>query len=213
MGDLQVDSQRRPAPAVLFVTVAWFVLLGAVLALPWVAGSAEPGNDLIRNTIRLALLYYVVALNIMLWLRPAEWAATGRGRLARACWTLAWFTYLIHLGVAFHFYHHWSHAEAMRHTEEVSGVGAGIFVSHLFTLAWSVDVVFCWLAPLPYGLRSPWIDRALHGFMLFVVFNGTVVYEAGFIRWAGAAMFVELAIVAVYARIRIFRQFRTFPQD
>jgi hypothetical protein len=31
--------------------------------------------------------------------------------------------------------------------------------------------------------------------MVFVIFNGTVVYESGTIRWAGLAMFAVLAAV------------------
>jgi len=34
--------------------------------------------------------------------------------------------------------------------------------------------------------------------MLFVIFNGTVVYEHGLIRWAGAVVFAELAVIALY---------------
>jgi hypothetical protein len=196
----QVEAYHRTSPALpLLLTAAWGVLLAAALGLPWLLHPADPGDALIRNTIRLALLYYAMALNLMLWLRRADWAAAP-GRRARLCWTLAWFTYLVHLGMAFHFYHGWSHVDAVRHTEEVSGFGPGIYVSHLFTLAWSADVLFWWLQPQGHALRSPWVDRVLHTFMLFVVFNGTVVYEAGFIRWAGLLVFAELAIMAVCAR-------------
>jgi hypothetical protein len=41
--------------------------------------------------------------------------------------------------------------------------------------------------------------------MLFVIFNGTVVYEQGLIRWVGAAAFAELAAVATYCRLRSAR--------
>jgi len=198
----QVKAYRRVSPALpVLITAAWGVLLAAVLGLPWLLQAADPGNALIRNTIRVALLYYAIALNIMLWLRPSDWAATDRGRLARLCWTLSWLTYLVHLGMAFHFYHGWSHADAVQHTEDVSGFGPGIYVSHLFTLAWSVDVLFWWLRPHGYALRSPWIGRVLHTFMLFVVFNGMVVYESGLIRWAGLVMFAELAGMGIYARL------------
>jgi hypothetical protein len=33
---------------------------------------------------------------------------------------------------------------------------------------------------------------ALHAFMAFMIFNGTVIFETGWIRWAGAALFVAL---------------------
>jgi hypothetical protein len=188
----------------LVTTLVWSLLLTAVLGLPLLTASTTLGDDLVRNTVRLSLLYYAIALNLMLMLRPADWPArTPRGRLARGCWTLAWLTYLVHLAMAFQFYHNWSHAAAMEHVRSVSGVGEGIFVSHLFTLVWTADVLFWWLRPDTYARRSPWIGRALHAFMLFVVFNGTVVYEEGPIRWAGVAMFAELAAL-VWMRLKLF---------
>ncbi len=192
------------APSVLALA-AWLALLAVILLRPFPADSPAPGDDLIRNTIRLALAYWFLAANLLLVLQPADWpAATPRSSLARTCWTLAWAAYVVHVGMAFHYYHGWSHADAVRHTEEVSGFGPGIYVSHLFTLLWGADVLFWWLRPKRYAARSPWIDRVLHGFLVFVIFNGTVVYESGPIRWVGAAAFVELAVM-------FFRRLRRAP--
>src|SRR5437667_407857 len=80
---------------------------------------------------------------------------------------------------------------AVAHPRAVSGVGEGIYVSHLFTLLWSADVAYGWLRPDRYAGRSPWFGRLLHGFMAFVIFNATVVYETGPIRWAGVLLFAE----------------------
>jgi hypothetical protein len=163
----------------VLVVGSWAMALAAVLAAPTWLDSAHAGDDLTRHTVRLALVYYAAALILMMYSGPLD-------RLARWCWTLAWATYLVHLAMAFHHYHHWSHGDAVRHTREVSGLGEGIWVSYAFTLAWSLDVAAWWLAPLRRARRSPWVDRLLQGFMLFVVFNATVVYETGLIRWAGA---------------------------
>jgi hypothetical protein len=182
------------------LVVSWALLLAFVLASPWWLHSANLADDITRHTIRLALVYWAAALAMMLYLRfPDSRAETARGRLARWCWTLAWATYLVHLGMAFHFYHHWSHADAIRHTWEVSRFGEGIYVSHFFTLVWTLDVAFWWLRPGCYAARSPWVDRLLHGFMVFMVFNATVIYETGFIRWAGA---VGLGLLAALALVR-----------
>ena len=78
---------------------------------------------------------------------------------------------MIHVGVAIQLYHHGSHAEAVAHTERRSGFGAGIYVSHLFTLAWTLDVAWWCLRPAAYAARPAWADRLLHGFMLFVIFG------------------------------------------
>jgi hypothetical protein len=152
--------------------------------------SPNLADELIRNTIRLALLLYVVALT-----------ATLRGKPMRWLWTLALFVYLLHVAAAFHFAHGWSHAAAVEHTRQISGVGEGIFVNHLFTLLWTADVFWWWLWPDKYAGRSVWFDRGLHSFMLFVIFNATVVFETGATRWVGLALLGWLLAVAVYGRL------------
>jgi hypothetical protein len=177
----------------------WLLTLLAVILAPYLRQSTTLGDDLTRHTVRLALAYYALAATLMLLLRPEEWAARSvRGRLARWCWTFAWAIYAVHLAMAFHHYHHWSHADAVHHTEQVSGFGEGIYFSHLFTLVWTADVLFWWLRADRHAARSPWIDRVLHGFMALIIFNATVVYETGPIRWAGLALFTELALVWLY---------------
>jgi hypothetical protein len=177
------------------LVLSWMLLLAGVLALPYVTDSPSHGDERTRNTVRLALVYYAAAVTLMMCLGPAEWlAVAGWGRIARWCWTLSWASFLVHLGMAFHYYHHWSHADAVAHTEEVSGFGPGIWFSHLFTLLWTADVAYWWLWSQRYAVRSPWIDRLLHGYLAFIVFNATVVYEEGGIRWAGVLLFAELAL-------------------
>src|SRR5262249_3179915 len=112
----------------------------------------------------------------------------------RLCWSLAWLTYVIHLGMAFHHYHGWSHADAVAHVERRSGFGLGIWFSHLFTLAWTADVAWWWLRPARYAARPQWAGWLLYGYMAFITFTGPVVYEAGLIRWAGLAFFAALAV-------------------
>jgi hypothetical protein len=181
-------------------TIVWLVLLTSILALPYVWQSPSPGDDLIRNTVRLSLLYYAAAVALMMFLRPADWTAqTAGGATARWFWTLAWAAFLVHVVTAFHYAHHWSHADAVRHTEEVSGFGLGIYFSHLFTLFWSVDVFIWWLLPLRYAGRHGWVDLLLHGFMVFMIFNGMIVFEEGGSRWAGIVMFAALAVLYGFA--------------
>lgn len=185
----------------------WLLLLDGIFFVPWWQHSAAPGDELIRNTVRLALLYYAVAALLMLWLRPAEWAASGsRGKLARWAWSLAWLAYVVHVVFALKFAHHWSHAEAVRHTRERSGFGEGIYVSHLFTLLWALDVGWWWLWPADYARRSPWLDRLLHTFLAFVIFCGTVVYETGFIRWAGVVLGALLGVAFACSLRRATRE-------
>lgn len=159
------------------------------------------GEMLTRNTVRLSLAWYAAALITMLQLQRDDWeAATPPGRIARWCWTWAVVVFLVHLAMAFHFYHGWSHAAAFERTRQVSGTGEGIYTSYLFTLLWIADAAWWWVRPAVYAARSPWIDRVLHAFMLFIVFNGMVVYEEGFIRYAGLVMFAAFAVAWYLAR-------------
>src|SRR5689334_11664316 len=96
-------SSPLPGRAALLAAAAWALLLAGILLAPAVLPPSDPGDDLTRNTVRLSLLYYALAAALMLRLRPGGWAAaTERGRLARACWTLAWAAYLVHVGMALH---------------------------------------------------------------------------------------------------------------
>lgn len=159
--------------------------------------AADVGDALTRNTIRLSLAWYAVALALMTRLRNAEdWCAfTPLGKTERWCWTWACLTFVIHVALAFHYFHRWSQTHAFEHTREVSGFGEGLYISYFFTLLWTADAAAWWLAPAWYATRSPWIDRLLHGFMLFIVFNGTVIYEQGPIRWVAAVGFIAIALL------------------
>jgi hypothetical protein len=157
---------------------------------------------LTRNTVRLSLAWYAAALCLMMRLNPVDWLAISNlGNLARWCWTWGVVCFLVHLAMAFHYYHHWSHAHAFEHTRQVSGAGEGIYVSYLFTWLWIADAVWWWIQPKRYAARPVWIDRALHAFMLFIVFNGMIVFESGAIRWAGLLLFILLPAGWLHSRV------------
>src|SRR5262245_4082510 len=185
-------SRLQPALA-----LAWAILLAA--ALVW--------GDQTRGTVRVALAFYALAAALMLTLDPAGWRArTPLGRVARAAWVLGLAAFLVHVGLAFHHHHGWSHAEAMRHVERVSGFGPGLFFSYLFTLLWSGDAAWWLLTPRSYAARPAWVGWALHGCLSFIVFNATVVYEQGLTRWVGLAATVALAALALASRLRVRRE-------
>lgn len=193
---LPAPSGSLPRWPLRIVTTVWAVLLVMLLVYPFLTASPSLDDDLTRSTARLSMAYYAAATVLMLGVNAGDWLAQGRAfRLARCLWALSWLGYLIHLAVAFHFYHHWSHSHAVEHVEQASGVGEGIYVSHLFTLIWTLDVAWWWLAPQRYATRPQWLGWLLHGFMAFVVFNGTVVYETGPIRWGGIVYFTAAALL------------------
>jgi hypothetical protein len=160
----------------------WLLALGAMFAVSRSAATINPGDFLIRTTARISLGFWAVAALLIL-----------RGNSgARLVWTLAWLAFVIHVATAFEYAHHWSHANAVRHVEEVSGFGPGVFVSYFFTLAWTADVLWWRLARASHENRPAWLNYAWHGFMVFIIFNSTVVYENGAIRWISAAVLAAL---------------------
>jgi hypothetical protein len=187
-------SHKLRAHGDVVTAVGGLVALVIVLAASNAPGPMR-GETLTRNTIRLSLAWYAVALVLMMHLGRGDWrCATVLGGATRWCWTWAVATFLVHLAMAFHFYHGWSHAHAFEHTRQASGVGEGLYVSYLFTLLWMIDAIWWQVRPNVYAARSAPIDVALHAFMLFIVFNGMIVFESGAIRWAGVVMFVALAV-------------------
>ena len=170
------------------VVAVWSLALTVALVCPMCAD--DPADGRIRQTIRVALACYFVAVAGLLVPRIGP-------RFTRLVWTLGWVAYLVHVAMAFDLAFGWSHAAAVVHTRERSGVGEGIYASHLFTLLWTADVGWWWFAPRGHAMRPRWIAFALHGFMAFMVFNATVVYETGLIRWGGVTGFAVLLALRV----------------
>jgi len=171
-----------------------FMLLVGLLSIFFtVAISLLPGGDLgeqlTLNTIRVSMLWYALAMGLLLVNRRKPIPQS----LRRWCWTWGMILFVIHVAMAFQYYHHWSHALAFDATGRASGVGEGVYVSYLFTLVWLLDVVWWWVQPDGYMRRSKRWGRIIHLFMLLVIFNGVVVFESGPTRWVGAAIFVGLA--------------------
>ena len=154
------------------------------------------GVALTKWSIWVALLGYALgAVGLLLARREPRWWS-----LARLAWTAGCVAYLGHVYSAFQFYHGWSHSSAFeetaRQTREAVGweVGEGLFVSYFFTAAWLADVIWWWRAGAENYARRPRVFTiALHLFFFFIVFNATVVFESGAVRWLGLALCGGLA--------------------
>ena len=169
-----------------------------------------PGELLTRAAVWLALFAYAIGVGTMVFARGRIcWLAD-----ARRAWTVGCLFFLAHVGCAFGFYHGWSHASAYRETARQTGAvtgfrwGGGLFINYLFAVAWSADVLWWWLASGSFARRSRWLARIWHGFAFFMVFNGTVVFGSGPVRWLGALICAALAAlwwrssVAAHAPLR-----------
>lgn len=190
----------------------WMIGVGVGSILAGLFASLLPGVEFgdawIRNTARIAVVWYALAVVGMIYLKPRHWyldseAETRKrpgnesGRLVRWAWTWGAVVYLIHVAVAFHFFHHWSHSKAYAHVAEASRFGEGIFVSYFFTILWAVDAAWWWWNAKSYAGRPEWLGRTIHLFMLFIVVNGTIVFEKGIVQWLGGAMLVCFAVAWV----------------
>lgn len=161
----------------------------------------DSGELLTRLTIWIALAGYGIATAIV---------ARARGRharlsAARLIWTAGCLALALHFICALHYYHGWSHAsvfrETARQTAEVFGLywSGGVYINYLFLTAWAADAVFWWQRGLKgYERRPRWIAIALHAFMLFIIFNATVVFKAGLLRWIGAVSSVAIVLLLAF---------------
>lgn len=134
---------------------------------------------LTRWTVRVAVVCYFLSLLLRLHGRQG----------ARSVWTAGFLFFLVHVVYAFHYFNDWSHdhavAETSRQTREVVGLdwGGGVYFNYVFALVWGVDVVWWWASKLSYERRAGWIEGIMQGYMAFIVFNATIVFGEGMIRW------------------------------
>lgn len=159
----------------------------------------ELGPELTRWMARLAVAGWTG------WLLST--VAGVPATVRRLLWTVGLAGHLCHVFCAFHFIHHWSHAEAVLHTARLTervtgwGWGQGVWVNYAFTLVWLADAAWWWSRPAETPRRAGW-SVVLHGFFAFVFFNATVVFGPWGWKPVGAAVAL-LAGVAWMRRRRI----------
>ena len=151
--------------------------------------------------VRIALLLYLAAIVRLL---TAKADAVTRG-----CWTAGCVFMTLHVVAAMGVFHGWSHEQAWRHTAEQTAatvgvaVGAGVYFNYLFVLLWGADAAWWWVAEPTYRARPRWATLAVHGYLAFLIFNATVVFESGWLRWLGAAATLSLVGVWWHSRSRV----------
>jgi hypothetical protein len=170
----------------------------------------ENGELLTRATIWVSIVGYAVGSVIFALSRRRanSTRATRSARrpcgqkwdsAARVVWSVACASLIAHFICAFQFYHAWSHAAAYsdiaRQTEELLGLnwGGGLFINYSLLAAWIVDIGWWWRSGLDSYRRRPWWLVALwHGLFIFIIFNATVVFGDGNVRWLGLVISLML---------------------
>jgi hypothetical protein len=151
------------------------------------------GELLTRSTIWISIVAYTVGCIVFATTRHMSWV--------RLAWTIGCVSLLAHFAVAFHFYHAWSHESAFldtaRQTVEVFGInwGGGLFINYAVALVWFGDVAWWWGAGVnSYRQRPWWLTMLSHGFLIFIIFNATVVFKGGLTRWVGVVVCLSLCL-------------------
>jgi hypothetical protein len=163
------------------------------------------GELLTRSSIWIAFAAYAIGCIVFATRRPLTWV--------RVAWTIGCAALVAHFALAFHFFHAWSHesayADTARQTAEVIAInwGGGLFINYAVAVLWAADVVWWWLAGAGSYLQRPWwLTLLWHGFLVFIIFNATVVFKDGWVRWVG----LVLCLVLCWSWILISRQRNEF---
>lgn len=153
------------------------------------------GVVLTLSTIWISIVAYTIGC--------VAFASAGRqfDRWARLAWTIGCAALLAHFISAFQFYHGWSHSSAYidtaRQTAEVFAInwGGGLFINYAVAILWIFDVAWWWFAGLGSYRRRPWwVVLAWHSFLIFIIFNATVVFKDGLTRWVGLLICLSLCL-------------------
>jgi hypothetical protein len=155
------------------------------------------GELLTRGTIWITLVAYTLGSVIFaLARRRPRWDSA-----VRLAWTTACASLIAHFASAFQFYHGWSqeaaYRDTARQTEELFGLnwGGGLFINYVLLVSWMIDIGWWWVGGLDsYRRRSRLLVVAWHSFLIFIIFNATVVFADGIVRWGGLLICFVLAV-------------------
>ncbi len=162
----------------------------------------DTGEFLTRATIWITIVAYAVGSVLFALSR----GRSGWDAATRVAWTIGGLSLVAHFICAYEFYHHWSHDSALqdttRQTAEVTGLnwGGGLYINYAFLTIWIVDMAWWWLGGLSSYRARPWaLVLAWHSFLIFILFNATVVFKTGNVRWVGLA--ISICLVAAWTTI------------
>ena len=155
------------------------------------------GEFLTRSTIWISILSYAVGCVVF----AMASRQTQLDRWVRLAWTIGCAALILHFISAFQFFHSWSHESAYvdtaRQTAAVFRInwGGGLFINYAVASLWFADVAWFWFAGVNSYRRRPWLlTLAWHSFLIFIIFNATVVFKDGMTRWIGLLVCLTLCL-------------------
>jgi hypothetical protein len=152
------------------------------------------GEWLTRGTIWVSIAAYTIGcVTFALSHKQDRWV--------RIAWTTGCAALIAHFLCAFNYYHAWSQQSAYldtaRQTAAVLSInwGGGLFINYAVATLWFADVAWWWLAGLNSYRRRPWWPTIIwHSFLIFIIFNATVVFKDGPTRWIGLLVCLTLCL-------------------
>jgi hypothetical protein len=180
--DSAQEVQSKP------MTKCWRILLGGILASVATSSWFVPGPA----TVRHPAIAITAAVAMLGW----GWGSIEllRGTTARRwVWIYAALLMFNHVASAFHFGHRWSHTEALEHTRLTAGVAEGLYVNYAFVACWLADALWLVIHAASYDARPKWCNWLLHGFLVFISFNATIIYGTWPAKVLGLLIFGGLA--------------------
>jgi len=161
------------------------------------------GKELILWSVRFALACYGVFCYRVIQGRFSGVARKRSGaNQDRWWWSLSGLLFWLHFVAAFHFHHHWSHQHAFTHTAQRTGqmlgweFGYGLYFNYCFLLLWMVELIWWWGFIDSYFRRATWITLSIHGYLVFVIINGAVVFVTGPTRWISLLVLLLVGILS-----------------
>ena len=152
---------------------------------------------LTRSTIWISILSYAVGCVVF----AMASRQTQLDRWVRLAWTIGCAALILHFICAFQFFHSWSHESAYvdtaRQTAAVFRInwGGGLFINYAVASLWLADVAWFWFAGVNSYRRRPWLlTLAWHSFLIFIIFNATVIFKDGMTRWIGLLVCLTLCL-------------------
>ena len=159
--------------------------------------ETQAADFLIQWSIRVSVIMVYSRLIYRLWQGNSE--QTHQHRHEYYLWLAGFLLLVLHVGLSFHFVHHWHHSNAWNRTatetENLIGVrrGDGIWANYLMLTLWGMDLFRLHKAKKSVRVPSLAVDRTVAIFIGFMFINATVVFgPLGYRYLALPAFFLAL---------------------
>ncbi len=166
----------------------------------------ELSQLIVAWSIRLSMLLFALYFGIRWISQPGRVPSLG----VKLLWTVSFLLFVLHVVAAFHFVHHWSHERAFeatrQETRELIGweFGYGVYFNYAFLLIWGLDLFRTWFPPRDHLRIWKWVLGLGVIYLLFIAWNGIVVFKSGWIRASGV-LITFLLLCILFRKVGILR--------